>query len=215
MFSLFIRIRQAATFPTAVSECPIEQTRAAANGAAPSLQEANAEVNGTFNSPLPDRVSDSLSVHAAARIADLERRLAQSQNKVNILMNEQKENTALIGEWEHEVGKFVDKVRDHTFDNKLELYAQAQHYNKLLQEEKDAHLQARLEKDEWHKRFMRSVGMLREAYRLRCEEEEMPIKVVSGLQNEVRALRSALGMESESPEEEGGWEILKDGPEGS
>ena len=148
-------------------------------------------------------------IHKAARIADLERRLLIANTKLSILLSEQKENTALIGEWEHEVGKLVEKIREHTFNNKAELYAQAQHYNKLLQEEKNAHLQARLEKDEWHKRFMRSVGMLREAYRLACEEEEMPVRVVSGLQNEVRALRSALGMEAERPEEEAGWEILK------
>ena len=141
---------------------------------------------------------------------DLERRLLTEQNKVRILLHEQQENTSLIGEWEHEVGKLVEKVREHTFDNKSELYTQARHYNKLLQEEKDAHLQARLEKDEWHAKFMRSVAMMKEAYRLRCEEEEVPVRVVSGLQNEVRAYRSALGMEGEKPEEEYGWELLKD-----
>ena len=62
---------------------------------------------------------------------------------------------------------------------------------------------------------MRCVEMLREAYRLRCEEEDVPIRVVAGLQNEVRAYRSALGMEPEKPEEEYGWEILKDVPNGS
>ena len=128
------------------------------------------------------------------------------------MLHEQQENTALIGEWEHEVGKLVEKVREHTFDNKTELHAQARHYNKLLQEEKDAHIQARMEKDEWHEKFMRSVAMMREAYRLRCEEEETPVRVVSGLQNEVRAYRSALGMESEKVEEEYGWDILKDVP---
>ena len=131
---------------------------------------------------------------------------------MRILLQEQQENTALIGEWEHEVGKLVEKVREHTFDNKSELQAQARHYNKLLQEEKDAHLQARMEKDEWHAKFMRSVAMMREAYRLRCEEEEVPVKVVSGLQNEVRAYRSALGMEAEKADDEYGWEILKDLP---
>lgn len=61
---------------------------------------------------------------------------------------------------------------------------------------------------------MRSVEMLREAYRLRCEEEGVPVRVIYGLQNEVRAYRSALGMELEKPEEEYGWEILKDVPNG-
>ncbi len=130
-------------------------------------------------------------------------------------MHEQKENTALIGQWEHEIGKLLEKVRDHTFNNQTELLAQARHYNKLLQDEKDEHLASRLEKDDWHAKFMRAVGMIREAHRLRCEEEDVPIRVIAGLQNEVRAYRSALGMEPEKPEEEYGWEILKDVPGGS
>jgi len=130
-------------------------------------------------------------------------------------MHEQKENTALIGQWEHEIGKLLEKVRDHTFNNQTELLAQARHYNKLLQDEKDEHLASRLEKDDWHAKFMRAVGMIREAHRLRCEEEDVPIRVIAGLQNEVRAYRSALGMEPGKPEEEYGWEILKDVPGGS
>ena len=128
------------------------------------------------------------------------------------MKHEQHENIELIAKWEHEVGELLRRVREHTFDNKTEQIAVARHYNKLLQEEKDAHLAARLEKDEWHAKFMRAVGMIREAYRLRCEEEDMPIRVISGLQNEVRAYRRALGMEPEKPEEEFGWEFLKDLP---
>ena len=83
-------------------------------------------------------------------------------------------------------------------------------YNKLLQDEKDAHLATRLEKDDWHAKFMRSVEMIRTAYRLRCEEEEVPLRIIAGLQNEVRAYRNALGMEAEKFEDETGYEILKD-----
>ena len=151
----------------------------------------------------------------AARVADLERQLAREKNKSRILLEEQKENTKLIGEYEHALGEIVKDVREFSYSTKTEKTNIARHYNKLLQDEKDAHLAARLEKDEWHTRFMRSVEMLRETYRLRCEEEEIPVRVISGLQNEVRAYRSALGMEPEKPEDEYGWEILKDMPNGS
>ena len=144
------------------------------------------------------------------RIADLERQLAREQNKTRTMLREQKENTKLIGEYETAVGNIVEMVRNYSFNNKAEKTSLQLHYNKLLQEEKDAHLEARLEKDHWHSKFMRSVEMLREAYRLRCEEEEVPTRIVAGLQNEVRAYRSALGMEKERPEDEFGWEILKD-----
>ncbi|KAI4139595.1 MAG: hypothetical protein L6R39_006207 [Caloplaca ligustica] len=169
-------------------------TRAAANGAIPSLQEANTDIS-------------------AARIAELEKRLAHEQNRVRTIIREQKENTKLIGEYETAVGNIVEMVRNYSYNNKQERTSLSLHYNKLLQEEKDAHLAARLEKDDWHAKFMRSVEMLREAYKLRCEEEELPVRVVSGLQNEVRAYRNALGMEPEKVEEEYGWEILKDAPD--
>ena len=150
--------------------------------------------------------------YPAARIAELERQLAHEQNKSRLLAREQKENTKLIGEYETAVGNIVEMVRNYSFTNKAEKTTLSTQYNKLLQEEKDAHLEARLEKDDWQAKFMRSVEMLREAYRLRCEEEELPIQIVSGLQNEVRAYRNALGMEAERPEEEFGWEILRDVP---
>ena len=160
----------------------------------------------SFGKPLAD-------MRAAARIAELERQLAHEQNRNSTIIREQVENTKLIGEYETAVGSIVEMVRNYSFNNKQEKATLSLHYNKLLQDEKDAHLAARLEKDDWHTKFMRSVDMLREAYKLRCEEEELPIRVVSGLQNEVRAYRNALGMEPEKPEDEYGWEILKDLPD--
>lgn len=152
---------------------------------------------------------------SGARLADLERQLVHERSKVHVLIREQKENTKLIGEYETAVGNIVEMVRNYSFNNKTECNTLALHYNKLLQEEKDAHLGARLEKDHWHARFLESIGMLREAFRLRCEEENVPVRVVAGLQNEVRAYRNALGMEPEKAEEEYGWEILKDVRDGS
>ncbi|KAL9628217.1 MAG: hypothetical protein Q9204_006030 [Flavoplaca sp. TL-2023a] len=169
-------------------------TRAAANGAAPTLQEANAEIS-------------------AARIAELEQQLAHEQNRNRSIMREQKENTRLIGEYETAVGNIVEMVRNYSYNNKQEKASLSSHYNTLLQDEKDRHLAARLKGDDWQAKFMRSVEMLREAYKLRCEEEEMPMRIVSGLQNEVRAYRNALGMEPEKEEEEYGWEMLKDAPD--
>ena len=146
----------------------------------------------------------------AARIAELEKQLVREQNKVRVLMREQIENTKLIGEYETSVGNIVEMVRNYSFNNKQNEVAIRLHYNKLLQDEKDAHLESRLEKDDWHAKFMRSVEMLREAYRLRCEEEDVPLTIIAGLQNEVRGYRLALGMETEKFEDEFGYLILKD-----
>jgi len=148
--------------------------------------------------------------HVAARIVDLQRQLSSEQTKVRVLTREQRENIKLIGEYETAVGNIVEMVRNYSYNNKMEQTAIRKHYNQLLQAEKDAHLEARLEKDDWHAKFMRSCEMLRTAYRLRCEEEDAPLRIIAGLQNEVRSLRNALGMEPEKFEDEFGYQLLKD-----
>ena len=146
----------------------------------------------------------------AARIADLTRQVNQLQQVKQILIREQRENTKLIGEYETSLGNIVEEIRNFAYGKNLEKGQLSREYNKLLQDEKDAHLATRLEKDDWHAKFMRSVEMIRNAYKLRCEEEEVPLRIIAGLQNEVRAYRNALGMEAEKFEDETGHEILKD-----
>ncbi|KAB8232656.1 uncharacterized protein BDW43DRAFT_279198 [Aspergillus alliaceus] len=169
--------------------------RSTSEGAPPNLQQVNGEI-------------------AAARIAELERALAREKRVNEILRNEQMENTKLIGEYEQAVGAMVEQIRTYCQNNNMHYLAQKRHYNNLLQAERDAHLESRLDCDHWHAQTMKCAEMIRTAYRLRCEEENVPTRIVAGLQNEVRAYRNALGMEPEKPEEEYGWEILKDVPSG-
>ncbi|KAG2415260.1 hypothetical protein HFD88_006451 [Aspergillus terreus] len=169
--------------------------RCASEGTSPSLQQVNGEISDV-----------------AARIAELERALAKERRLVEILRNEQAENTKLIGEYEAAVGTMVEQIRNYCQNNNMHFLAQKRHYNNLLQAERDSHLESRLDRDYWHAQTMKCAEMIRTAYRLRCEEEETPVRIIAGLQNEVRAYRNALGMEPEKPEEEYGWEILKDVP---
>ena len=150
----------------------------------------------------------------AGRIAELERALAREKRLNEALEREQAENVKLISEYETGVGAMVDQIRNYCQNNNMHYLSQKRHYNNLLQVERDAHLQSRLERDEWEAKALRCADMIRTAYRLRCEEEEVPIRIVQGLQNEVRAYRNALGMEPEKPEEEYGWEVLKNAPGG-
>ncbi|RHZ66692.1 hypothetical protein CDV55_105851 [Aspergillus turcosus] len=190
------------------------QKRASSEGTSPSLQQVNGEISGRNPSlPLSLEYQKPLTVSTlAARIAELERALAKEKRLVEILKQEQVENTKLIGEYEAAVGTMVEQIRNYCQNNNMNYLAQKRHYNNLLQAERDAHLESRLDRDHWHAQTMKCAEMIRTAYRLRCEEEELPIRIVSGLQNEVRAYRNALGMEPEKPEEEYGWEILKDAP---
>ncbi|KAI2083515.1 hypothetical protein LOZ36_005556 [Ophidiomyces ophidiicola] len=170
--------------------------RAAAEGTLPSLQNVNGELT-------------------SARIADLENEVAKQKRIIDILKYEQDENMKLIGEYEDAVGTMTEQIRTYCCNINDHFLAQKSHYNKILQDEKDAHLESRLEKDYWHAQTLRCSEMIRTAYRMRCEEDELPIRIVAGLQNEVRALRNALGMEPEKLEREYGWEILKNVPGGS
>lgn len=144
-----------------------------------------------------------------ARIAELTRENLELQDIRETLSREQRENTKLIGEYETAVGSILEQVRNLSFDKETEK-AKVQHeYNQLLQEEKDGHLRTRLERDEWHSRFLQSLEMLRKAYRLRCEEEDEPTRIIAGLQNEVRSYRQAMSLEAERPEDEFGYRFLK------
>ncbi|KAI5291051.1 hypothetical protein KEM54_006525 [Ascosphaera aggregata] len=165
--------------------------RAAMEGAPANLQQVNSDIS-------------------AARIADLKRDLARERALNSVLLAEQYENLDLISTYEASITEIVAQIRHYCQNQNLNFLSQKRHYNDLLQEERDAHLQSRLERDHWHNMAIRCGEMVREAYRLRCEEEEGSLRVVEGLQNEIRALRGALGMERQREEDETGWEVLKD-----
>lgn len=150
-----------------------------------------------------------LTPRAAARIAELERALAKEKLLSADHKHHREENMKMIREFETAVGVMVEQIRNYCQNNNMHYLAQKKHYNNLLQAERDAHLESRLDRDYWHAQTMKCAEMIRTAYRLKCEEDDVPTRVISGLQNEVRAYRFALGMEPEKPEEEYGWEYLK------
>jgi septal ring factor EnvC (AmiA/AmiB activator) len=149
---------------------------------------------------------------AEGRIRDLERDLAKANHLIELYKHEQKENTNLIAMYEDGMGTATEQIRNYCGDIEGRFLAQRRHYNNLLQQEKDEHLESRLDRDHWHAQTLRVCEMIRTAYRLRTDEwgEEYPI--ISGLQSEVRCYRRVLGMEAEKPEEETGWPYLKDLP---
>ena len=182
--------------------------------ASPAAQQINGEISGTFFNVI-QRSSQFFFSNLfvpAARISELERALTKEKRLTESLKREQLENTKLIGEYESNVGTMVEQIRNYCQNNNMHFLYQKSHYNNLLQAERDAHLESRLDRDYWHAQTMKCAEMIRTAHRLRSEEEELPVRIIMGLQNEVRAYRNALGMEAEKPDEEYGWEILKDVP---
>ncbi|KAJ5576997.1 hypothetical protein N7535_003923 [Penicillium sp. DV-2018c] len=147
-----------------------------------------------------------------ARIAELERALAKEKLQSAEHKRHRDENLQMIGEFESAVGVMVEQIRHYCQNNNMHYLAQKRHYNNLLQAERDAHLESRLDRDYWHAQTMKCAEIIRNAHRLKCEEDDVPTRIICGLQNEVRAYRFALGMEAEKPEEEYGWEYLKNIP---
>lgn len=156
--------------------------------------------------------STHTNVSVEARIRELERELAKANTIIGLYKHEQKENTALIGQYEQGVWQMTDQVRDYAGKTEERMLALKRHYNDLLQQEKDEHLETRLDRDRWHANTIRCGEMLRQCYRARVDEWCDEYRVIVGLQSEVRCLRRCLGIEAEKPEEETGWPYLKDAP---
>lgn len=126
------------------------------------------------------------------------------------LLREQRENGKLIGEYEQALEKVVAMLRDFAHNKEIEKCNLAKQYLSTLQAERDEHLTTRLEKDAANSVIFKLMAQMRHAHRLAVEESCPEIEVVSGLQNEVRSLRNALGLPKEKFEEETGYTILKD-----
>ncbi|KIX96198.1 uncharacterized protein Z520_07976 [Fonsecaea multimorphosa CBS 102226] len=147
-----------------------------------------------------------------ARIRELELELAKQKQLVELYKHEQKENTGLIAMYEEAMGTAVEQIRNYCGDIEGRFLRQRKHYNDLLQQEKDDHLQSRLDRDNWYAQTLKVCEMIRTAHRLRTDEWCEEYTIIAALQGEVRCLRRCLGMEPEKPEEETGWPYLKDLP---
>lgn len=153
--------------------------------------------------------------HTVARVADLQRQLATANNTIDKVTHERREDVKLLKEYEVGLKQVTELVRNYAFGREQELHRVEKHYNGLLQVERDAHVASRMESLQWQEKYVEAVSQMRQAYRLRCDEDDVPTRVAAGLQNEVRAYRNALNMEPEEFEDEFGWELLKDVPGGA
>lgn len=147
-----------------------------------------------------------------ARVRELERELAKSNHIISLYKHEQTENTNLIAMYEDALGTATEQIRNYCTDVESRFLAQRKHYNNLLQQEKDEHLQSRLDRDHWQAQTLKVSEMIRTASRLRTDEWAEEYSIISGLQSEVRCLRRCLGMEPEKAENETGWSYLKEMP---
>ncbi|ETI20305.1 hypothetical protein G647_08339 [Cladophialophora carrionii CBS 160.54] len=175
-----------------------------------SITKNAEEVAKRANGALTNGEESGAVENDKAKIRELELELAKQKHLVELYKHEQKENTNLIAMYEEAMGTAVEQVRNYCGDIEGRFLRQRRHYNDLLQQEKDEHLQSRLDRDHWHAQTLKVCEMIRTAHRLRSEEWHEEYTIIAALQGEVRILRRVIGMEAEKPEEETGWPYLKD-----
>ncbi|OAP55297.1 hypothetical protein AYL99_10270 [Fonsecaea erecta] len=185
----------------------LRSNREKVNSITRNAEEVAKRANGALTDGEPAQ-----SENDKARIRELELELAKQKHLVELYKHEQKENTGLIAMYEEAMGTAVEQIRNYCGDIEGRFLRQRKHYNDLLQQEKDDHLQSRLDRDHWYAQTLKVCEMIRTAHRLRTDEWCEEYTVVAALQGEVRCLRRCMGMEPEKPEEETGWPYLKDLP---
>jgi hypothetical protein len=174
--------------------------------------EGSVQTDRKFSTQTPPPSPTLTITTTEARIRELERELAKKDLLIEAYKHEQKENTNLIAMYEDGMGNVTEMIRNYCNDIETRFLGQRRHYNNLLQQEKNEHLQSRIERDFWENRTIEVSGMIRHANRLRTDEWCEEYAVIAGLQGQVRCLRRVLGMDVEKPEEEVGWPYLKDLP---
>ncbi|KAK5305141.1 hypothetical protein LTR99_004207 [Exophiala xenobiotica] len=147
-----------------------------------------------------------------AKMREIERELAKAKHLIDLYKHENKENTNLIAMYEDALGTATEQIRNYCSGIEERFLTQRRHYNNLLQQEKDDHLQSRLDRDHWYAQTLKVCEMVRTAFRLRTDEWCEEYTIISGLQAQVRCYRRILDMEPEEPEEELGWPYLKELP---
>ncbi|OQU98281.1 hypothetical protein CLAIMM_04090 [Cladophialophora immunda] len=185
----------------------LRSNREKVNSITRNAEEVAKRANGALTDDEPAHPDND-----KARIRELELELAKQKQLVELYKHEQKENTSLIAMYEEAMGTAVEQIRNYCGDIEGRFLRQRKHYNDLLQQEKDDHLQSRLDRDHWYAQTLKVCEMIRTAHRLRTDEWCEEYTIVAALQGEVRCLRRCLGMEAEKPEEETGWPYLKDLP---
>ncbi|OAG37091.1 hypothetical protein AYO21_08739 [Fonsecaea monophora] len=185
----------------------LRSNREKVNSITRNAEEVAKRANGALTDGEPAQPDND-----KARVRELELELAKQKQLVELYKHEQKENTGLIAMYEEAMGTAVEQIRNYCGDIEGRFLRQRKHYNDLLQQEKDDHLQSRLDRDHWYAQTLKVCEMIRTAHRLRTDEWCEEYTVIAGLQGEVRCLRRCMGMEAEKPEEETGWPYLKDLP---
>ncbi|KZF19637.1 hypothetical protein L228DRAFT_285581 [Xylona heveae TC161] len=160
------------------------RNRASSDNASPLIQQVNGEISD------------------AAKIAELETRIAAKDRDIEALNNENNEMANLLAQYEAGIGRVTEMVRHHCFTESLRNIAIHQHYNEQLTVERQENLQLRLEHADWQGRLGNLAENVRLAYRHASETDNETIRTIAELRNENRVLRLLHGLPVDESDDE-------------
>ncbi|KAF2278747.1 uncharacterized protein EI97DRAFT_372377 [Westerdykella ornata] len=150
--------------------------------------------NGDGNAPPPPPT-----------LASLTTQLTTTQSHLSSLQSHTNELTQLITDYENALTLLLDKLRPYAYTHTQSLLALHKHYQDLLEKERAATMQVRLEHAEWQAGLGRVAEYARAALKSQAEADLPLRREVKALREENRVLRRLAGWEErrdESSDEE-------------
>ncbi|KAI9664385.1 MAG: hypothetical protein M1831_002318 [Alyxoria varia] len=154
-------------------------------------------------------VNGEIRNNQAAELANLQQRLHSLQSQLSEAHAENADYASLILDYETTLEDCMRRVRNYAYEHAKATVATHKHYAALLEQEREANLQLRLEHGQWQASMGRAAEWARKALRERSEEVSPLERRNKELRVENKALRKMVGWdvrddESESEDENGG-----------
>src|SRR5947207_1199871 len=89
------------------------------------------------------------------------------------LMQDNKELSSLLGDYESTLGKITDMIRNYAHENSMATIAIHRQYNDMLEQERAQNLELRQEHAEWQARLVNLSKMLRELSQVSTDDAEI------------------------------------------
>ncbi|KAL9051555.1 MAG: hypothetical protein Q9162_005947 [Coniocarpon cinnabarinum] len=165
----------------------------------PSQPQSIAEVgqvNGEdFHGAQPRTTSE-----ATVEISSLRSQLHAAQTQVLVLTEELHSQAALNDEYVVFLHGIMQKLRGYAVSHSSTLLAVHAHYNRALEEERNANLQLRIEHGDWQQSLGRMTDWARKALKERADETDGSERRIREVNAENRILRKLVGWQV-SPED--------------
>ncbi|KAJ9638922.1 hypothetical protein H2199_006783 [Coniosporium tulheliwenetii] len=165
------------------------QARAAAEGASPTLAQANGAIS---------------SSQSAAEIVNLQTQLSSAQSHISDLESSNAALQNLVQDYESSLARTLDMLRPYAFQHSEAIVALHAHYNALLDAERKANADLRIDHAEWQAGLAKAAEWARLALREYNDGTLSYVRKVKALKEENRVLRKQAGWPEGSDSEDEG-----------